>query len=58
MAAKAVKLVLACKAIPAEELALTNKVYVNPEDYAYLKKGCSEELGDFVVLNNFVYSFE
>jgi hypothetical protein len=42
---------------PSEELALTNKVYLNSQDSAALKTGVSP-IGDFLQINGYVYTFE
>lgn len=41
--------------LPSEELGLTNKVYVNPEEYKRFKEVMSS-LGDYVLVKDFVFT--
>jgi vesicle-fusing ATPase len=52
----ATKVPLKITKLPSDELALTNKVFVSPEDYKVLK-GSASALGDFVMLKDFVFSY-
>lgn len=48
------KLSLKVNKLPADELALTNKVFVNPEDFKALKPGP----GEYVLLKDFVFTVD
>lgn len=53
-------LILKCDKVPQESLALTNKVFVHPEDYAKLRKEIPETFteGPFVQIEDFIFTFE
>jgi len=53
-----VKLALKATKLPNDDLALTNKVYVSPEDAKKLKTGISADLGQFVEVKGFVFTFD
>lgn len=49
------KMSLKATKLPADEYALTNNVYINPEDYKTLKPGLSSN-GDYVLIKDFVFT--
>lgn len=51
---------LKCDKVPQDSLAITNKVFVHPDDYAKLRKEIPDTFteGPFVQIEGFIFTFE
>jgi hypothetical protein len=51
------KLALKAVKLPSDDLALTNKVFLSPEDFKKLKAG-SSDIGNYVSVKGFIFTYE